>query len=383
MTTATHQTYDWASRYGERWSEIARQTENLQTVNGKVVCAWCGEHFDHRDTQVHHAHYSLDGKTLLKDDVVPLRDAFAVCGTADTPGTCHHALHQHPLWIQDTDNRVAGDRNNDDVIYQLIQNTRQFREATPMTTDLFEDNTRQETTRTQSRRHWRDRIHRTANRGQDLYEESWIMRLVSWVLVSGLIAALGYVSWLNIAPYVALVKMLGFGTPNWIEGLPLIGWMVQTWSGLIVTIVGVMVWSLVQALQCLWLLVSLDKKALHGAVHQAQVGRYQLSGQTDGIARAITRKANRIPYFFIRWAPVLSLGAYAFDLAVGLSLYPPAASLNAFLFALSSGMFSAIDLGNLIKLLVMLFAFELVLVLLIFAWQWTQSRQAAPTQSAL
>gem|GEM_PF-978768 len=224
---------------------------------------------------------------------------------------------------------------------------------------------------------WRDRVRQTTDRGREVYEESWLMRLASWVIVSGLIAAMGYVSWLNIAPYVALVTTLGVGTPNWLTALPLIGWLVTAWSAAIVTVVGVLVWALVQALQCLWLLISLDKQALQGAVQQSQSGRFLLSGQADPAARSIARKARKIPYFFIRWGALLSLGAYAFDLAVGLSLYPPAASLNSFLFALSSGLWSGIEMGNLVKLLVMLFAFEVVLILLIIALQWVNARQAA------
>ena len=233
------------------------------------------------------------------------------------------------------------------------------------------------TTDRQTRRSWNDRVRQTTDRGREVYEESWLLRLASWVLVSGLMAAMGYVSWLNIAPYVALVTTLGVGTPNWLTALPLLGWIVTAWSAAIVTVVGVLVWALVQALQCLWLLISLDKQALQGAVQQSQSGRFLLSGQADPAARSIARKARKIPYFFIRWGALLSLGAYASDLAVGLSLYPPAASLNAFLFALSSGLWSGLDLGNLAKLLVMLFAFEVVLILLIIALQWVNARQAA------
>ena len=213
---------------------------------------------------------------------------------------------------------------------------------------------------------WRDHVRHTADRGREVYEESWVMRLASWVMVSGLIAAMAYVSWLNIAPYVALVTTLGVGTPNWLTDLPLLGWIVTAWSAAIVTVVGVMVWALVQALQ--------------GAVQQSQSGRFLISGQADPAARSIARKARKIPYFFIRWGALLSLGAYAFDLVVALSLYPPAASLNSFLFALSSGMWSGIDMGNLAKLLVMLFAFEVVLILLIIALQWVRARQAATAQ---
>jgi hypothetical protein len=40
---------------------------------------------------------------------------------------------------------------------------------------------------------WRDRVRQTTDRGREVYEESWLMRLASWVIVSGLMAAMGYV----------------------------------------------------------------------------------------------------------------------------------------------------------------------------------------------
>ena len=229
----------------------------------------------------------------------------------------------------------------------------------------------------QERQTWRDRARQVAERGQDVYEEGdWFAKLFSWLVLSGLIAALAYISWLNIAPYVLLAKQLGGGSENWLTGLPLLGAIVAAWSGFVVTLVGVLVWALVQALQCLWLLISLDKRALQGAVNQAQAGRFNLAHGTDGATRSIARKARKIPYFFIRWGALLSLGAYAFDLVVGLSLYPPAQSFGKFMFALSSGMWSSIDLTNLTKLLIMLFAFEFVLVLFLVVLQWSRTREA-------
>lgn len=211
---------------------------------------------------------------------------------------------------------------------------------------------------------------------RNAYEESWVFKVFVWVVLVSLAAALVYVAWLNIGPYVLLVKNMG-GGENWLSNFPLIGWLVKVWSTTVSTIIGLLIWALVQSLQCLWILIGLDRQAMKGAVAQAQVARFNLPTGADSTAQRLERKSRRIPYFFIRWGALLSLGAYTFDLVVGVGLYPPARSLDRFLFALSSGMWSAINLSNLGKLLLMLFAFEFTLVLFIVVVQWVRTRNYA------
>jgi hypothetical protein len=384
MTQAPSKPYDWSVRYGPDWTAIGKRTKQLQSVrteDGEFVrCAWCGNLFDWEETQAHHVRYAIEGSWIetgeaLGDSAKPLEDVFAVCGRADKPGTCHHALHQDPMWIEDKNNRVLGDHNDPQVIFQLKQNTRQHvgtetTEEPPMTSS---------NQTTSNRQQWRDRFQKHGSNVRAAYEDSWALRAASWVLLSGLIAALTYVSWLNIGPYVQLVKMLGDDSPNWLQDLPLIGAIVNAWSSLIMTIVGILVWAMIQTLQILWLLVSLDRRALTGAVSNAQTSRFQITGNADRPARQIAKKANKIPYFFIRWAGLFSLGAYAFDAAIGLSLYPPARSIGDFFFALSAGLWSRIDGKNLTKLILMLFAFEIALILFIVVWQWVKTRRSTAT----
>lgn len=219
-----------------------------------------------------------------------------------------------------------------------------------------------------------NRVRYWSRRSRETYEESWFVRLFSWLLVSALFAALCYVAWINIAPYVELMRRMS-GPKNWIEYIPVLGWIVGAWGAAVSTIVGVLIWVLVQSLQCLWILIGLDKRALRGAITQSEAGRFYLPEHADARSRRLERKARRIPYFFIRWGGLLSLGAYVFDLIVGLSLYPPAKSLDKFWFALSVGQWSAIDQDNLIKLLMMLFAFEFVLLLFLVVVQWIRTRE--------
>lgn len=205
------------------------------------------------------------------------------------------------------------------------------------------------------------------------YDESWIFRVFSWLLLTALFAALCYVAWVNIAPYVLLVQRTSIGD-NWLEQVPVIGAVVKLWGGAVMSITALLIWALVQSLQCLWLLISLDKKALQGAVSKANSDRFYVNAN-DPTSKDLARKARRIPYFFIRWGALLSLGAYAFDLIVGLSLYPPAKSFDKFWFALSVGQWGAIDFPNVWKLLMMLFAFEFVLVLFLVVFQWVRTRE--------
>lgn len=209
----------------------------------------------------------------------------------------------------------------------------------------------------------------------ETYEEHWLFRVFAWVLLTALFSALCYIAWINIAPYQMLVRTMDSGN-QWLENMPLIGLIAKAWGAVVLSITGVLLWALVQSLQCLWILIGLDRKALNGAIYEARKTNH--SGDdgrnSDRRVRNIQRKARAIPFFFIRWGALLSLGAYVFDLIIGLTLYPPASSFDRFTFALSTGMWKFIDFANLWKLLVMLFAFEFVLVLFIVVAQWIWSR---------
>ena len=206
---------------------------------------------------------------------------------------------------------------------------------------------------------------------------NWILEIASYLLFVGLLAALVYVAWINIAPYVQLVENLGIGaTQNWLLKVPLIGGLVAGWSNFLQAAVGFLIWCVVQIFQCLGLLIRLDKDAMTGAIKQSHLVKRQLPDlESDDDATAdIKASTRKIPYLFIRWSGYLALAAYTFDAIVGFSLYPPARSIGEFLTALSLGAWSQIDLDNLVKLLVMLFAFEALLALVIIAWQWLSAR---------
>ncbi len=204
---------------------------------------------------------------------------------------------------------------------------------------------------------------------------SWLLSAVAWILCLGLFTALCYVGWVNIAPYVAIASTFN-NTQNWVLKLPLIGSLVNSWGNFINVLVGVLIWAVVQILQCMWLLIRLDRQAMSGALHQTNVNRQALKDAVDDDpeTKQIKQQTRKIPIFFIRYSGYLALGAYVFDCVVGVSLYPPAKSLGSFLMAISVGNWRAIDGSNLIRLSIMLFAFEFVLVMLLIAAQWATAR---------
>lgn len=206
-------------------------------------------------------------------------------------------------------------------------------------------------------------------------KSNWLLSGVAWILFVGLLTALCYVAWVNIAPYVAIASTFN-SIQNWVLKLPLLGTLVNRWGDFINVLVGVLIWAVVQILQCMWLLIRLDRRAMSGALNQTSLSRYTLKDvmEDDAETKQIKQQARKIPIFFIRYSGYLALGAYVFDAIVGVSLYPPAKSLGAFLGAVAIGNWNAIDSSNFIRLSIMLFAFEFVLVMVLIAGQWATAR---------
>lgn len=215
------------------------------------------------------------------------------------------------------------------------------------------------------------------NRAIDEIQDNWVLSIIGWVLLLGLVTALVKLASMNIVPYIWFVKSFGQETNQmWLDHLPVIGSIHKGWMSFIHGLAGVLVWALVQILQTLWIVMGLDRRAHKNALHEARASRVQGSDAT-GYERRMSKKAQAIPFFFLKWSALLALGAYAFDAVLGVTVFPPADSLQAFLFALGSGMTNQIDGGNVISLLVMMFSFELLLIptVVVAQWQWHRTRE--------
>ncbi|GAQ00122.1 hypothetical protein [Leptolyngbya sp. NIES-2104] len=197
---------------------------------------------------------------------------------------------------------------------------------------------------------------------------------IAWVLAIGLGVALIRVALTNIEPYYSLFASAGAEAP-WVKNLPVLGWMLTTWNNVIASVGAILVWSVVQIFQVLWILILLDRKAKRGALKDARKNGVNPDDFSDRRSRRIARGVNGIPFFFIRWSALLALFAYAFDFAIGIHKYPPARNLQVFFVAIASGITSRIDWGNLTKLLTMMFSFELLLIPFVIVIFWIRARQ--------
>ena len=212
----------------------------------------------------------------------------------------------------------------------------------------------------------------------EAYEDSRIIQVISWILFTALFAALITIAIVNIKPYTVVAASVTANS-TWIYSLPLIGWMFKGMSVGVEHILAILIWVPVQILECLWLIIALDAKAQKAALRQATALSRDVNASRNGgkESRAAARRISKIPFFFIKWAAMLALGAYAFDLVVGLRAYPVWADWDNFLMWTKSMDPMWVNLQNLQDLVMMLFSFEAVLVLFLVVGQWVMMRSEA------
>ena len=213
-------------------------------------------------------------------------------------------------------------------------------------------------------------------RAVEVYEDSRFIQAIAWMLFVGLFAALITVALINIKPYTIVMASVT-AQAAWIHDLPVIGPVFKSFSIGVEYIAAIMVWVPIQILECLWLVIALDAKAQKAALRQAASLSADMAEARKGgrEARAAARRISRIPFFFTKWAAMLSLGAYTFDLVVGLRAYPVWKDWDSFTMWAKSMNAIWINFDNLRDLIVMMFSFEAVLILTLIVWQWITIRK--------
>lgn len=222
----------------------------------------------------------------------------------------------------------------------------------------------------------------TKSRAVAAYEDSRFIQVTSWALFIGLVAALITVAIINIKPYT-LVMASATANASWIHGIPLIGNVFKSLSIGVEYIAAILVWVPIQILECMWLVIALDAKAQKAALRQAaSLSRdVETAKRGDRESRAAARRISRIPFFFTKWAAMLSLGAYTFDLIVGLQAYPVWKDWSSFVMWAKSMNAIWINFANLQDLIVMMFSFEAVLILVLVVWQWVSLRSGGDSDA--
>ena len=203
-------------------------------------------------------------------------------------------------------------------------------------------------------------------------EDNWILKSAIWILFLGLLTGLFTIALINIKPYAMLLASAG-GQASWVFEIPILGSLLERLSVGAATIGAVLIWAPVQILECLWLLIALDAKAQKAAIRESIALTSELEKHRDSKSketRAAVKRISRIQFFFTKWAALLALGAYSFDLIVGLQAYPVWKDWQSFGFWLKSMNPIWLNINNARDLTIMLFSFEIMLVLTIIVGQW-------------
>lgn len=203
-------------------------------------------------------------------------------------------------------------------------------------------------------------------------EDSWILQTLIWVLFLGLLFGLFTIALINIKPYAMLLSSAG-GNVSWVLSIPLLGPLFERLSMGVATIGAVLIWAPIQILECLWIVISMDAKAQKNAVRKSIALTDDLDKHRDSKSsetRRAVKRISKIPFFFMKYAAALSLAAYAFDLVVGLKTYPVWKDWNEFRFWTKSMDAIWINGDNARDLAIMLFSFEVMLLLVIVVGQW-------------
>lgn len=204
-------------------------------------------------------------------------------------------------------------------------------------------------------------------------EDSPLMSAIVILLFVGLCTGLITVALINLKPYTLLMGGISTQT-GWVTEIPWLGEGLARLGDGFKYLGAVLIWAPVQILQCLWFLIALDAKAQRNAVRtsielQADLEQVQGSRSNAHTRRAVKRVA-RIPFFFTKWAILLALGAYAFDVVVGVKVYPVWSSWEAFGLWVKTLNPMWINQSEAVNLAIMLFSFEAVLVLTVIVGQW-------------
>jgi hypothetical protein len=212
-------------------------------------------------------------------------------------------------------------------------------------------------------------------------EDNWILKSTLWILFLGLLTGLITIAIINIKPYALLLASVSTQTA-WVFAIPLLGPLFQNLSVGASTIGAILIWAPVQILECLWILIALDAKAQKAALRESIALTEELAPHRDdrnADTRRAVKRVSRIPFFFIKWAAVLALAAYTFDLIVGLKTYPIWKDWQSFGFWLKSMNPIWLNLDNARDLGIMLFSFEAMLILVVIVGQWLFYRETEET----
>lgn len=212
---------------------------------------------------------------------------------------------------------------------------------------------------------------------RDTIEDNWLLKVTAWVFFMGSAIGLITVSIINLKPYV---QFLGGMPTDWTFQIPVIGAFFKAIAGTVLYVGSLLIWAPVQFMSILWFLVRRNVAARKAAIRQSIQITTELETEANkssrpGQFRGQIKSASKIPFQLLRWSVFFALGAYSFDMIVGLSVYPVWKDWQTFELWLKSFNPMWINGANLRDLLVMLFSFEALFILTVISWDWLQIRK--------
>ncbi|MBD2565908.1 MULTISPECIES: hypothetical protein [Nostoc] len=198
---------------------------------------------------------------------------------------------------------------------------------------------------------------------------SWL-RLLYW----GLVVAGIWFAYLNIQPYERAVSFLGAKATSsafisLVASIPLLNGIAAIFSKSLSWILGAILWSVIQIIEILPLILYNNEKFIEKIVTEADGrSRYQEKDTDDPTLIMLKRTYNHLPISVVSNLEVLKIFTYTVDFMICLTVYSPVASgkISDLIFILATGQWGKLDYGNLALALVTLFAIEVIVSLIIW-----------------
>ncbi|MBE8990138.1 hypothetical protein [Nostoc sp. LEGE 12450] len=198
---------------------------------------------------------------------------------------------------------------------------------------------------------------------------SWL-RLLYW----GLVVAGIWFAYLNIQPYERAVSFLGAKATSsafisLVASIPLVNGIAAIFSKSLSWILGAILWSVIQIIEILPLILYNNEKFIEKIVTEAdERSRYQEKDTDDPTLKMLKRTYNHLPISVVSNLEVLKIFTYTVDFLICLTVYSPVESgkISDLIFILATGQWGKLDYGNLALALVTLFAIEVIVSLIIW-----------------
>lgn len=179
---------------------------------------------------------------------------------------------------------------------------------------------------------FRDRWNQVTNKFQRETKYGKKRNLYKWLfnfLLACLFVAGGMFAFLNVQPYIEAVELMLAQITNWqlvnfVLGIPIIGWLLSFVTGTFTSLMGVVLWFIIQVFELMPRLLTRSAKMLRTIISQLeQFEMLKVRDNDHPFVAQLKEMHNEIPVQWIERASRYSAIAYMVDLGLGLYTYPP------------------------------------------------------------